>query len=600
MEKTRFYRILIVSVLLLLLPLVGFTASAGQADDYAPILYFEGEETLYPVDVTYFLDNSVLDNLTVDEEIMGGGQLPFLDVNDNIVSDYQNKFKNNDPSVYPTVYYSINTSSGNTVVQYWMFYVFNPGEHNQHEGDWEMVEVVIPNAGQKWVGYSQHYSGQKATWDLVEKNGDHIKVYVSRGSHANYLRSYSGKLGIASDIVGDNGKVLTPDGYNLVELDSQIWLNYEILWGEVNSVEDFFMGQAGPQGPKYRTDMSGTKMWDGVSWGSNLMDANSNFFLIEWFLYNFLTIIILISAISLSITAFRIYRRHKKHGLGPRIVSMFYIDGINLHTIGNILCFVGIIVAIVGLFGTWYTVSADINIDLYPTSGLTEIITLDGVNGMQIFMPSLYGPVPMGSVVFPFTFIVLIGFIFMVLATIGLPNSTKLGFKYIFKGVRLILIIVVLLVALMLIGNLTGLSSQGGTGEGDFITGLLSEISSNPAGGTYSAGDFIPELSGGISFQWGLGSGAIYLIIGGIILLVSGFLEFFAKKEFFKPKKTKKNVMTALPQKPQSPVQTAKTAKEPSEEKPNDTKENVEEVCPHCNSKIKKDSKFCTNCGKGL
>ena len=196
MEKTRFYRILIVSVLLLLLPLVGFTASAGQADDYAPILYFEGEETLYPVDVTYFLDNSVLDNLTVDEEIMGGGQLPFLDVNDNIVSDYQNKFKNNDPSVYPTVYYSINTSSGNTVVQYWMFYVFNPGEHNQHEGDWEMVEVVIPNAGQKWVGYSQHYSGQKATWDLVEKNGDHIKVYVSRGSHANYLRSYSGKLEI--------------------------------------------------------------------------------------------------------------------------------------------------------------------------------------------------------------------------------------------------------------------------------------------------------------------------------------------------------------------------------------------------------------------
>ena len=42
MRKTRFYRVFIVGILLLLLPFIGFTASAGQADDYAPILYFEG------------------------------------------------------------------------------------------------------------------------------------------------------------------------------------------------------------------------------------------------------------------------------------------------------------------------------------------------------------------------------------------------------------------------------------------------------------------------------------------------------------------------------------------------------------------------------
>lgn len=47
-----------------------------------------------------------------------------------------------------------------------MFYVFNPGEHNQHEGDWEMVQIEIPIAGDKWVGYSQHYSGQRALWVL--------------------------------------------------------------------------------------------------------------------------------------------------------------------------------------------------------------------------------------------------------------------------------------------------------------------------------------------------------------------------------------------------------------------------------------------------
>lgn len=602
MKKLKFYRIFVVSILLLLLPLLGFTASAGDAEDYAPILYFEGEETCYPVSVDYFLANKVDEtiSITLNEE---STLIPYYDntlgtINDEgIISDYQSKFKNNDPSVYPTVYYQVNTSSGNTLIQYWMFYAFNKGEHNQHEGDWEMVQVVIPNAGQKWVGYSQHYSGQKATWDLVEKDGDNFKVYVARGSHANYLRFYSGKLGIASDIVGDNGKVLRPiDDYTLVELDSQTWLDFEGLWGEVSSIEDFFMGQAGPQGPKYRTDMSGsTKMWDGVSWGSSLMDANENFFLIEWFLYNFMTFLIIISAVFLGITSFKIYRRHKKHGLGPRIVSMFYIDGPNLHTIGNILCFVGIILAIFGLFGTWYTVSADINIDLYPTSGLTDIITLNGINGMQIFMPSLYGPVPMGSVVFPFAFVILIGFIFMVFATIGIPNSSKLGLKYIFKGIRLILIIVVLLVALMLMGSFTDLSSQGGAGSDDFIVGLISEISSNPAGGTYSAQDFIPELSGGISFQWGLGSGAIYLIIAGIILLASGILELFAKKEFFKPKtpykKEKLNVQTKTQPTP-TPVE------KPAEEKTEKKEEQKDELCPHCGKKTRKGAKFCTECGK--
>jgi len=535
-------RLLTLFVFLSVFCFFGISVDALTADDYAPILYFESKETCYPVSVEYFLDNSVNSsiNITLNGE---SNLLSFYDntlgtINDKgVISDYKIKLENNDPSVDYTVYYQINTSSGTTYIQYWMFYVFNEGEHNQHEGDWEMVQIAIPNAGQKWVAYSQHYSGQKATWDIVEKDGDNFKVYVARGSHANYLRSYSGKLGIASDILGDNGKVLKPDDYNLVELDSQTWIDFQGLWGEVNSIEDFFMGQAGPQGPKYRTDMSGsTKMWDGISWGSNLMQANDSFFMIEWFLYNFISILVVIFLISLGITFFRIYRRYKKRGLGPRIVSMLYLDGLNLHTIGNILCFVGIVIAIIGLFGNWYAVSADINIDVYPTSGMTNIITLNGINGMQVFMPSLYGPIPMGSVVFPFSFVILIGFIFMVLATIGVYKSSKLGLKYIFKGIRLILIIVILLASLMLIGNLTGLGYQSGSGGDNIIVGLISEISGSPIGGTYTSQDFISEVSGDISFQWGLGDGAMFIIYAGIIFLVAGILEIVDRKEFFQPK----------------------------------------------------------------
>ncbi|RKX95282.1 MAG: hypothetical protein DRP55_10440, partial [Spirochaetes bacterium] len=352
MEKLRKIRLILFC--LVLLSVSSFISSAEIQDDYAPILYFEKNECCYPVDVSYLLGESPLDAVSKLKTInIEGNTVYYIDnpagtVNDNgVIDDYKSKM-----SQYGyTVYYIVNTSvSGYTFIQYWMFYAFNDGEHNRHEGDWEMVEVVIPDSGEKWVGYSQHYSGQKATWDLVEKQGDHIKVYVARGSHANYLRSYSGKLGIASDIVADNGKILFPDDYKLVKLSDQIWLNYNFLWGEVSSAEDIIMGNAGPQGPKYRQDMNGNLMWDGITWGNSLLPANEILFIFEWFLYNFVTIFVVLTVVSLGVILYRIYRRHKKYGLGPRVVSMLYIDGFNLKSIGNILCFVGIIVAIVGLF----------------------------------------------------------------------------------------------------------------------------------------------------------------------------------------------------------------------------------------------------------
>lgn len=552
-NRCRFSSVLGKSLLVVVLIFLSFFSllcTAQSVEEYAPILYFEGEETCYPVTIDYFIANSDQSNTTIQ-----GENVSYYDASASIITDYQNKLKSSDPSVDYTVYYNVDTSSGDTVVQYWMFYVFNPGEHNQHEGDWEMVEIVIPSAGDKWVGYSQHYSGQRATWDMVEKDGNNFKVYVARGSHANYLRSYSGKLGIASDIVGNDGKVLKPSDYTLVDINSQSWIDFEGLWGEVNSIEDFFMGQAGPQGPKFRTDMSGNNMWDGISWGSSLMQADDMFFQIEWFLYNFMTFLIIITVILLAIAIFRIYRRQKKYGLGPRIVSMLYIDGPNPHTIGNILCIVGIILAIIGLFGTWYTVSVTINTSVYQVSEPTDIITLSGANGMQIYMPTQYGPMPMGSLVFPFAYVLLIGIFFTILSTIGIHKSRKLGLKYVFKGIRFIVVILIIIIALMLINNLAGIAPSEDSGDGNFIVDLLSRISGNPTGGTYSVQDVFPDATGDISFQWGLGSGAIYLIVSGIILLVAGILEIIAKKEFFQPK---------IPEKQKTKI---KKSKEPTTEK---------------------------------
>ena len=566
MKKTSKIMIFLV-VLLMTFSVFGITANAADYDEYAPILYFEGEETCYPVNVSFYIQNSELKNTTIE-----GDNISYYDANYNIIETYQSE----ETSLGYTVYYNEYTDGTNTIIQYWMFYVFNPGEHNQHEGDWEMVQITLSDSSPTSVAYSQHYSGQRATWDLVEKEGNHFKVYVSRGSHANYLRPYSGKLGIASDIVGDNGKVIKPDKYTLVDLNSVTWLDFDGLWGKINDINDIITGSAGPQGPQYRIDMNGGTMWEGNSWSSSLLPAISWLFLMEWFLYHFVTILVLVTIIFLAWAIYKIYNRHQKYGLGPRIVSMFYIDGPNLHSIGNILCFVGIIVAIFGLFSTWYTVSADVSALTLETEGMVDIIVFNGMNGMQIYMPTQAGAVPMGSVVFPFALIILIGFIFMVIGTVGLHLSRKLGMKYVLKGVRLMVIAVIIIVALMLIGMFT---------SGMPFSDVLTAISNNPIGGTYVLQQGFEGITGAVTFQWGLGIGVIYLIIAGIIFLVAGILVIMSKKEFFKPK---------------TPIEKKKSKKKEKEEPEKKEEKPEQGVCPHCGKELREGAKFCPGCGKSI
>ncbi|MDH7507317.1 MAG: hypothetical protein QHH15_06005 [Candidatus Thermoplasmatota archaeon] len=60
-------------------------------------------------------------------------------------------------------------------------------------------------------------------------------------------------------------------------------------------------------------------MWNNpVSWGQNLTEPNDLMFILEWFIYNFILIMVLITLIILGFMAVLIFRRHKKYGLGPK------------------------------------------------------------------------------------------------------------------------------------------------------------------------------------------------------------------------------------------------------------------------------------------
>jgi len=510
---------------------------------YAPIFYFEKDESCYPVDVSYHIDNSYLFQIgTIDpisqsptKELLASytDNSYYLDnikgtiEDDGIILDYQTS------DLGYTVYAHVFESSGLTYVQYWLFYAFNQGKLNQHEGDWEMVQVVLSNNAPIEVMYSQHHSGQTALWSQVEKQGTHMKVYVSQGSHANYLRSYSGVIGVANDIVGANGKILTSSDYTLLLLESQPWLDFGGLWGWSGETEEEFtaaslLGQTGPEGPKFREQ---GVMWTGNQWKSSLLPANDGIFILELLLYNFVTIFIIISVFILGFLLYRIYNRQKTTGLGPRKISILYIDGVNTKSIGNILCIAAIVLAIIALFSPWYTVSTQIAVNGYETNGMTNMLKVDGLSGLQLQIPGTSGPIPFGAVIIPFSLLIGISIVFLIIATIGVSQSKTLGKKYLFRGIRLMIPVLIIFIVVFSLSMIPFETMVDTSNTGVDVGAVIDDISSSPFGGNTRV--TILESNGQIALQWGLGIGGLLLLCAGIILMIAGIFEHSANTELF-------------------------------------------------------------------
>jgi len=213
---------------------------------------------------------------------------------------------------------------------------------------------------------------------------------------------------------------------------------------------------------------------------------------------------------------------------------MLYIDGFNAKSIGNILCIVGIIIAIFSLINPWYGISTDIRISGYETHGMADMMTIDGINGIQIQVPGLAGPIPMGSIMIPFSLLIAISLVFLIIASIGIAHSRKLGRKYMFRGVKLLVPVVLIVIIIMALGMIP-FESFADTGDASVDIGeVLGAISGSPSGGQKIIS--LSEVDGQIELQWGFGLGGILLLASGLILVVSGFLEIIANTSFFESK----------------------------------------------------------------
>ncbi len=170
----------------------------------------------------------------------------------------------------PVVYAHItpdNRSDGRRVIQYWIYYYYN-NWRNQHEGDWEMVQVELDSGGRPdYATYSQHNDGTRREWASVATSDDRPIVYPAKGSHASYF--FPGYyLGLLDRTASESSYVEWQPRAQLVDVNTSVWLQFAGHWGE----KDFRanLGFSGPSSPAKTPELENPKWYDPLWWSSQL------------------------------------------------------------------------------------------------------------------------------------------------------------------------------------------------------------------------------------------------------------------------------------------------------------------------------------------
>ena len=288
-------------------------ARAGAPDSqllrtYQPVTHFDPLEAFGPTAVQSFIGDSALEqrmggNWVVVDSDPGPGGLP-------ADGTYRLNQTGCSPSAsigglacYRTswdawdggsvVYGRVAHVPDATVVQYWYFYyddvysyLYPPSDFiwQAHEGDWEVVNVVLSTDGTPVeAAYSQHCLGQRRAWtDTPRWQETHPIVYVALGSHSNYFAPgthqfnpacipppalfllHQAGLPLPVDYALPGGPTAGPPQaapvvttiHNADE-HSQAWLRFPGLWGEQQWFHASFFGTVplgdSPVGPAYHT-----------------------------------------------------------------------------------------------------------------------------------------------------------------------------------------------------------------------------------------------------------------------------------------------------------------------------------------------------------
>ncbi|MFQ5822221.1 MAG: hypothetical protein ACE5I5_19760, partial [Candidatus Heimdallarchaeota archaeon] len=251
------------------------------AEEYSPILYFRFDEKHSPRDIRDFLDHAVLKDGSGNKIISTLKPENLTNYSGENYKDYyldlDDTYHEIDSSTYDgKIYAHVFTAYNHKIViQYWFFYLYNDGlwPAPDHEGDWEMIQLVLPSktSSPSLVSYSWHYSVKISDWSLLLplREGNHPKVYVAVGGHASRFKPLTEEEW-ALYVVGRRWEI--NKDYTIDILSHQTWLSFWGHWGELKEKK----AESGPPGPvfRYSANITGEDpfayMWtDPIFWGKN-------------------------------------------------------------------------------------------------------------------------------------------------------------------------------------------------------------------------------------------------------------------------------------------------------------------------------------------
>ena len=528
-------------VCLSFIPSVHAQTPAELADTYKPVLHFTQGEKFYPTRVEYIISKSTLvrhSNSTIvypsptpsNLGTHAGSDQMYLNNTlgtvDAIAADYALEASSYGYYVYVHV---VPNSGGYTVIQYWLFYVYNNGQLNDHQGDIEVVEIFLEGSEPKTALYSQHFAGENAAWGDVEKvDNTHPVVYVAQGSHANYFRPYQGKIGLENDIVGSDGKTIMPNELTRIMLgetgnhiSEQSWLDFEGRWGFWGTNEEVTLGMAGPFGPGFNQNhdrWAHPSAYLGTTFG-----VGNLYFMLAWLVANFLLFFIIYIAIRGGWKTYGIVKLGRKGGL---LVKKFFKSrgGPSL-----MLGIAAIILTFIAMFLPWYTINASSESGPLSQQGGATLMTIDGISGLEVNMfvgagESASGFRNLFSAQLPFAMIFLAGLVLLTLDIIGVKSGKKVGNKFIFGAVTSLMPFILIFVFIMMLPSFLPWASALIPGQEvppQQIETMVRAVAGNPVYGTNSQ---VFPVVGTTTVSWGFGIGAYLFLVAAIIRIVAGLM----------------------------------------------------------------------------
>lgn len=246
------------------------------AEKYSPTLRFFTTSDLFPVDIGYMLINSRLcidsifkppsctTGVTIAQLVENATNGSYLDSLATTPAEAVERWHTRKVGRSPVIYTHVEKDGNRTAIQYHFFYFYNswgytqncnhsgflaclPFAGNNHEGDWEKIQIDLVGGQPTHVTLSQHEYSSKRNWQDVEKDASgHPIIYVGYGSHANYFKDsyYSGQPGISVNTwIGEKTGAVEQNmsfPLQLMTDDSPAWVGFAGEWGKEGG---------GPKGP---------------------------------------------------------------------------------------------------------------------------------------------------------------------------------------------------------------------------------------------------------------------------------------------------------------------------------------------------------------